>query len=97
MLLWDSEYSTNLRRSFLFGTSDNLLILEQSEHFVVDGTFESAPNLFTQLFTVHGLHPTGWRIPAAFGLLSGKREVMYENVLEQLDTNGPFFPQSVLV
>ena len=97
MLLWDSNYSSNLRRSFLFGTEDNLNILDQSDHLVIDGTFKSAPELFTQIFTVHALHPTGWRIPAAYGLLPGKRQQMYENVLEELDSYGPYYPQSVLV
>ncbi|XP_063682933.1 uncharacterized protein LOC134817602 [Bolinopsis microptera] len=97
MLLWDSSYDTDTRRSILLGTADNINIIYQSDHLVVDGTFKTSPDLFTQLFTVHALHPTGWRIPAVFGLLPGKRTIMYENILNELDSYGPFYPQSVLV
>ena len=84
MLLWDSEYSTNLRRSFLFGTQDNLSALAASSHLVIDGTFKVAPSMFTQLLTVHGLLDDGWRIPCAYGLLPGKTGILYTNLLEEL-------------
>ena len=37
MLLWDSSYNTNTRRSILLGTADNINIIYQSDHLVVDG------------------------------------------------------------
>ena len=55
LLRWDSGYFTSLRRSFLFGTEDFFEALSSSPNFVIDGTFKTAPNLFTQLLTVHGL------------------------------------------
>ena len=62
MLLWDSTYSAERRRSFLFGTIDNVDMLATAEHLIIDGTFKTSPNLFTQLFTVHGVWDDGWRI-----------------------------------
>ena len=49
MLLWDSEYNTQLRRSILFGTSHSMSDAVDAEHPIVDGTFKSSPNFFTQL------------------------------------------------
>ena len=96
LLLWDSGYSTNLRRSYLFGTDDNISILQSSQNLVIDGTFKTAPNLFTQLLTVHSILDDGWRIPCAYGLLPGKREVLYSNLLQQLDDIADISPDTVL-
>ena len=67
-----------------------------AEHLCMDGTWKSAPNLFTQLFTIHRLFDQGWNIPLAYGLLPGKTTTLYTNLLEELDSFGPFSPQSVL-
>ncbi|KAL5259245.1 hypothetical protein ACHWQZ_G009636 [Mnemiopsis leidyi] len=64
---------------------------------IMDGTFKSAPNLFTQLFTIHGLFPDGWRLPLFYGLLPGKTTTLYRNLLEELDSWGPYQPQSILL
>ena len=53
-------------------------------------------NLFTPLLTVHHITPNSDRLPFAYGLLSGKRQEMYSNLLNELDTNGPFQPETVL-
>ena len=63
LLLWDSGFSAQTRRSFLFGTPDNTTALHDAEHLILDGTFKSSPSLFTQLFTVHGLFDDGWHLP----------------------------------
>lgn len=57
-----------------------------AEHWIADGTFKSAPNLFTQLFTVHGLFPDGWHLPLFYGLLPGKMTTLYKNLFEELRT-----------
>lgn len=96
MLLWDSGWSEELRRSFLFGTPHNTSVLLEAEHFVIDGTFKTAPQLMTQMLSVHGLLPSSWHMPLAFGLLPGKTQVLYTNLLEELDSFGPYDPQSIL-
>ena len=63
---------------------------------IIDGTFKVAPHLFTQLLTVHGLTTDGYRLPLTYGLLPGKRQEMYCNLLNELDTNGPLQPLTVL-
>ena len=95
-LLWDSTYSTERRRSFLFGTVDNLDALQLAPHLLLDGTFKTAPNLFTQLVTIHGLFDDGWRMPLAYGLLPGKTQHHYEALLAEIASFG-VEPQSVMI
>ena len=95
MLLWDSQYSPHLRRSILFGTPHSMSDAGDAEHFIVDGIFKSSPNLFTQLFTVHGVFPNGWHYPICYDLLPGKTTVLYKNLLAAIDTFGRFQPQLV--
>ena len=45
----------------------------------VDGTFETAPTFFHQLFTIHG-HSIGHYVPLAFFLLANKQRMSYEDV-----------------
>ena len=51
LLLWDSTYSAERRRSFLFGTVENMDRLPEAPHLVIDGIFSTSPNLFAQLLT----------------------------------------------
>jgi hypothetical protein len=53
LLRWDSEYSPDLRRSYLFGTADNMTVLGSCNNLTIDGTFKVALNLFTQLLTIN--------------------------------------------
>ena len=94
-LLWDYTYSAERRRSFLFGTVENMDRLPEAPHLVIDGIFSTSHNLFAQLLTVHGLYPDGWRIPLAFGLLPGKTQAHYEALLDELSAFG-VNPESVL-
>lgn len=61
MLLWDSGYTPELRRSLLFGTKSDVDMLHLSDHLLIDGTFKSSPDMFTQLVVTHGLMEDGWR------------------------------------
>ena len=63
---------------------------------MIDNTFKVAPNLFTHLHTIHGLLPDSYRLPLAYDLLSGKQQGMYADLLNELDTNGSFQPETVL-
>ena len=85
------------RTSFLWGTPTNATAMTDAEHLVVDGTFKSAPDLFHQLFTIHGLFPDNWHLPLFYGLLPGKTTTLYKNLFEEVDSWGPFQPQSILM
>ena len=64
-------------------------------HLLLDGTFKTAPNLFTQLVTIHGLFDDGWRMPLAYGLLPGKTQHHYEALLAEI-ASFRVEPQSVM-
>ena len=75
---------------------DNIDTLSKADHFLIDGTFKSAPNMFTQMLVVHGLLSDGWHMPLAYGLVPGKTQTLYINLLEELDAYGPFYSETVL-
>jgi len=52
-LLFDS--GPNSDRILIFGTTDHLNFLKHSDILLADGTFKSSPNLFDQLFIIHGM------------------------------------------
>lgn len=41
-------------RLIIFGTEDNLKLLEECDSVYADGTFDVAPPMFTQLYSIHG-------------------------------------------
>ena len=88
MLLWDSGYSSQTRRSLLWGTPTNASAASDAEHIMMDGTWKSAPNHFMQLFTLHGLFPDGWHLLLFYGLLPGKTTTLYRNLLQEIDSCG---------
>lgn len=51
-LLWDSGESDN--RMVMFATQKSLHFLETCETLFMDGTVDSGPRLFSQLYTIHG-------------------------------------------
>lgn len=75
-------------RVLVFGTVRNIELLCRSDTWFLDGTFKTAPTIFTQLFTVMGLrpragHPTNESValPFVYALLSHKTEIQYTAVL----------------
>ncbi|QQP54480.1 uncharacterized protein FKW44_007327 [Caligus rogercresseyi] len=48
------------------------------------------------MVTVHGLLPQGRSIPAAYGPFPGKTQILYTNLFQQLNSEGPFFPETIL-
>lgn len=55
-LLYDSvNDDPNADRIVIFATSKNMNILALCDLLAMDGTFKSAPPLFHQLYTIHGI------------------------------------------
>ena len=61
-------------RVIILTTEPNLDFLCQSMRCCVDGTFKAAPELFTQLYTIHGMK-SGYTVPCVYALLPNKRKV----------------------
>jgi len=94
-VMWDSG-ADDAGRLLMFGTEDNLGILDQHRHWFVDGTFKVAPELFLQVFTVHALVDKT-AIPLIYVLLQDKSERSYTRVFQKLfDLKSTLNPLSVM-
>ena len=72
-LLYDSKDDD---RVLIFGTKKNLELLSNSTTWMMDGTFQTVPALFYQLYTIHGEIRDAY-FPLVFGLLPKKSEAIY--------------------
>jgi len=95
-LLFDSGSDDN-NRMLIFGTRDNIRLLETTAHWFLDGTFKTAPALFVQLYTVHAL-VNGRTIPCIYALLQNKTQETYIRLFEKLTTlNVNLKPTSIMI
>ena len=87
-LLYDS--GPEVERILIFGTQQNLEMLQLSQVWLADGTFKTAPTLFTQVYVVHALRggpdpmKDGHLLPSLFVLLPNKTEVTYTRMWQQI-------------
>ena len=95
-LLFDSGPPSGDDRFLIFSTERNLDLLRSSE-WLMDGTFDTAPPLFTQIYSIHGTH-LGRTHPLVFALLPNKRQATYESMFTELKNISPrnLNPTSVL-
>ena len=63
----------------LLGTQSNLHHLAEAECFYVDGTFETCPRLFYQIFTIH-IIKYGQTFPMVYALLPNKQQTTYNRM-----------------
>ena len=67
----------------IFAAPSSLQKLGSSKHWFADGTFETCPNIFYQIYTIHAeIH--GEIHPLVFALLPGKSEEIYVKMLYAL-------------
>ena len=87
-LLFDS--GPELLRILIFGTHQNIGMLEDSQFWLADGTFRTAPTLFKQVYTIHALRggpnplEDGHLLPSLFVLLPNKTEATYLRMWEKV-------------
>ena len=65
----------------IFSTAANLKHLSESDKIYVDGTFQTCPCLFYQIFTLHAFKH-GKQFPFAYCLLPGKSRAIYQRAFE---------------
>ena len=70
-------------RMYIFASELGLQCLAESEHWYADGTFKVSPELFFQLYTIHG-EQQGSIFPCAFGLLANKTEATYTRFFREV-------------
>lgn len=81
----------------MFATNENLDRLVQTTDIYADGTFSSAPIMFYQVYTIHGIFD-GFVIPLVFCLLPNKRSSTYCKVLNKLKELRPQLnPKSIMM
>lgn len=85
----DEDYNLDCGRILVFGTRENLLTLSKSETWFLDGTFQTVPTIFFQLFTIMGTVVQKSRgeerkiaLPLVYALLENKQEIAYSKVIE---------------
>ena len=83
-------------RLIIFGTQDSLRWLRENPHWLADGTFKIAPEVFLQVYTVHVvLQQTV--IPCLYALMRNKTEAMYDRMWEAVtQAQGGLNPQTVM-
>jgi hypothetical protein len=81
-VLWDSG-EDDVNRILMFGTEENLDILEQHRHWFMDGTFKVAPEMFFQVFSIHALVDKS-AAPLIYVLLQDKSETSYARVFQKV-------------
>ena len=69
-------------RMFIFASELGLQCLAESKHWYTDGTFKVSPELFFQLYTIHG-QQRGSIFPCVFGLLPNKTRQHTEGFSEK--------------
>ncbi|CAF4567337.1 unnamed protein product, partial [Rotaria sp. Silwood2] len=88
------------KRMILFATDKQLETLFSSEWIFLDGTFDSCPSQFKQIYTIHGLK-FQQNLPCVISLLSGKSTDIYLQLLSELQyhaerLNMKFEPRHVM-
>ena len=66
------QHKDNNNGILLFGTDDDLRILDGADCVFLDGTFRSAPRPYMQFFTIHG-HVNDYTLKLACALLTNKQ------------------------
>lgn len=81
-LIYDSKDDAG-PRILIFGSEWGIWNLVHSAHWGADGTFDVAPRIFTQLYTIHGsVH--GQTVPCIYALLPNKTRHTYTRMLQVL-------------
>ena len=76
-----AEDGADVDKIIVFGTQENLKILCEVDTVYVDGTFQTCPHLFYQIFSLHGFK-NGKQFPLVYALLPDKSRQTYSRLLE---------------
>ena len=81
-LLFDSGIG-DVERLLIFGTTQMLALLRDSNSWFADGTFKVVPSQFFQLYTLH-CEKDGYIIPCIYALMTNKSEIAYRKLFSKL-------------
>lgn len=80
---WDDSGPEDLNRVILFTTTENLAELSKHHDWYGDGTFDIAPTLFLQLYSIHIIR-NGKDLPMAYAFLPNKLLSTYIVLFEMI-------------
>ena len=93
-LVWDSGDND---RILIFATEEKLRLLQNTEHWFANGTFDTVPNIYSQLHTFHAMIQ-GMVVTCLYALLPNKTRATYTRLIPQLlHLNPNFNPESLMV
>ena len=67
----------------IFSTEENIRRVSTKSHWYADGIFKSVPNIYTQIFTIHGFEGDKL-ILLVYCLLSSKTRAIFSKVFRSL-------------
>ena len=85
-LLFDSDDGSD--RIIIFSTLRNPQLLSNTSNWYADGTFKTAPPLFNQIYSIHGI-VNGNVLPLVYTLMANKTEERYNKLFSELKALGP--------
>ena len=71
-------------RVIFFSTDENLKLLSTNNDWYMDGTFDIAPAIFKQVYTIHILF-RGTTLPMLYALLPNKKQTTYKKLFRMID------------
>lgn len=77
------DYNDNVKRILIYTTDDNLNILKKCRVWQSDGTFDTVPLIFQQLYSIHGLYKDNL-IPLVYVLTTDKSQSTYKHILQEI-------------
>ena len=79
----------------MFGSRESIDLLRSSPDWFMDGTFDTVPPQFTQMYTIHGLD-RGRNVIGIYALLQDETQWAYERMLHHVSfLTGGTVPNSV--
>jgi len=93
MLFWDSNNPQNRaqNRMVILTTNENLEVLSRNRCWMSDGTFDSAPPGFRQVYVIGAIMEADGRFVACvYALMQFKDQNSYRMIFQQLKARSPF-------
>jgi len=81
------DHTIEQERILLFTSKENILHLSQASFWLMDGTFDTVPTIFCQLYTIHasvGTENNSRILPLVYALMSRKSEDLYKWLFNDL-------------
>ena len=94
-LIYDSGVG-DAERIFIFASESGLRFLSECDHWYGDGTVKVCPDLFFQLYTIHG-QQNGNIYPCVFALLPNKTANTYVRFFQEVFNRVGNQPADILV